>query len=99
VALNLLTFPGYTDCEGEVEALLALIEAEGVAEVQVRTLNIDLEMLRAAVPAPQGRELGIAALLDVLRGAGVRVATHAWQVEPVGTPTAPQMGGPASHSG
>jgi len=72
-----------------VEALLALIQAEGVAEVQVRTLNIDLEMLRAAVPAPQGRELGIAALLDVLRDAGVRVATHAWQVEPVRTNRAP----------
>jgi hypothetical protein len=83
VALNLLTFPGFTDCESEVEALLELIRAEGVHEVQVRTLNIDLEMLRAAVPAPQGRALGIAALLDTLRGAGVRVATHAWQNEPV----------------
>ncbi|MGH2346559.1 MAG: radical SAM protein [Chloroflexota bacterium] len=83
VALNLLTFPGYTDREGELDALLELIRAEGVREVQVRTLNIDLEMLKAAVPAPQGKELGIAALLDALRRAGVRVATHAWQNEPV----------------
>ena len=82
VALNLLTFPGFTDCEGEIEALLELVRSEGVQEVQVRTLNIDLEMLRAAVPAPQGRELGISALLDALRGAGVRVATHAWQKAP-----------------
>jgi hypothetical protein len=83
VAINLLTFPGFTDSESEVEAMLELIRAEGVHEVQVRTLNIDLEMLRAAVPTPQGRQLGIAAMLDALRGAGVRVATHAWQKEPV----------------
>jgi radical SAM family protein len=83
VALNLLTFPGFTDCEGEVEAMIELIRTGGVHEVQVRTLNIDLEMLRAAVAIPQGRELGIAAMLDALRGSGVRVATHAWQTEPV----------------
>ncbi len=78
VALNLLTFPGYTDTEGEVEALLELIAAEGVQEVQVRTLNIDREMLRAAVPEPTGRAMGIERFVQVLRGAGVRVATHAW---------------------
>jgi hypothetical protein len=78
VALNLLTFPGYTDADGEVAALLDLVRAEGVHEVQVRTLNIDLEMLRAEVPPPLGRPLGIARFLDALRASGARVATHAW---------------------
>lgn len=82
VALNLLTFPGYTDAEGEVAALLDLIRAEGVHEVQVRTLNIDREMLRAAVPSPRGRPLGIARFLDLVRASGARVATHAWMHEP-----------------
>ncbi|HWE64171.1 MAG TPA: radical SAM protein [Chloroflexota bacterium] len=78
VALNLLTFPGYTDAEDEVGALLDLIRVEGVAEVQVRTLNIDRELLRVSVPAPRGQELGMARFLETLRATGVRVATHAW---------------------
>jgi hypothetical protein len=86
VALNLLTFPGYTDADGEVMALLDLIRAEGVHEVQVRTLNIDREMLRAAVPPPLGRPLGIARFLDTLRASGVRVATHAWMHDPQPVP-------------
>lgn len=86
VAVNLLTFPGYADAEAEVEALLDLVRLEGVQEVQVRTLNIDREMLRAAVPAPAGRELGIARLLEILRASGVRLATHAWVED---TPNAP----------
>ena len=78
VAINLLTFPGYTDTEEETGALLELVRSEGVHEVQVRTLNIDREMLQAAVPAPRGKEQGIVTLLRLLRVANVRVATHAW---------------------
>ncbi len=86
VALNLLTFPGFTDTEEELDALLGLIASTGVQEVQVRTLNIDREMLRDVVPSPNGRELGIGRLLSRLREAGVRVATHAW-IEPPTTPS------------
>jgi pyruvate-formate lyase-activating enzyme len=82
VALNLLTFPGYTDCDGEVEALLELIATEGVDEVQIRTLNIDREMLLDAVPGPSGPPRGIEALVQALRSSGVRVATHAWTRQP-----------------
>ena len=78
VALNLLTFPGYTDAEGEIAALEALIGEGGVHEVQVRTLNIDREMLLEEAIGPAGAPIGIARLLDRLEGAGVRVATHAW---------------------
>lgn len=78
VAINLLTFPGYTDADGEVAALLEMIQSEGVHEVQVRTLNIDREMLREAVPAPLGGPIGIPRFLRRLGETGVRVATHAW---------------------
>lgn len=43
VALNLLYFPGITDTEGEVEALISLIQTTGVSLVQLRNLNIDPE--------------------------------------------------------
>jgi hypothetical protein len=78
VALNLLTFPGYTDCRGELDGLLELVAVEGVHEVQVRTLNIDREMFRDTMPEAEGPEGGIQSLIAALRGAGVRVATHAW---------------------
>jgi wyosine [tRNA(Phe)-imidazoG37] synthetase (radical SAM superfamily) len=41
VALNLLLFPGVTDREGEVEALISLIRRYKVDQVQTRSLCID----------------------------------------------------------
>lgn len=44
ISLNLLYFPGVTDCQEEVEALISLINAYEVNFVQLRNLNIDPEM-------------------------------------------------------
>lgn len=44
VSLNLLYFPGVTDCEEEVEALIELVNAYKVDFIQLRNLNIDPEM-------------------------------------------------------
>jgi molybdenum cofactor biosynthesis enzyme MoaA len=78
VAINLLVFPGYIDCEGETEALLDLVRRSGANEIQLRTLNIDREMLAESVAAPLGRELGMATFIATLRRElpGVRLATH-----------------------
>ena len=43
VALNLLYFPGVTDTEDEIEALVELIRNTGVSMIQLRNLNIDPE--------------------------------------------------------
>lgn len=43
VALNLLYFPGITDTEAEIEALIELITSTGVSLIQLRNLNIDPE--------------------------------------------------------
>lgn len=43
IALNLLYFPGITDTECEVEALISLIKSTGVSLIQLRNLNIDPE--------------------------------------------------------
>jgi wyosine [tRNA(Phe)-imidazoG37] synthetase (radical SAM superfamily) len=65
VALNLLSFPGVTDQEGEVEALAALIRRHRVDQVQTRSLCIDplqyLEVARGK--AAGGRALGIRQML------------------------------------
>ena len=44
VSLNLLYFPGITDCEEEIEALIELINTCGVNFIQLRNLNIDPEL-------------------------------------------------------
>ncbi len=44
VSLNLLYFPGITDCEEEVEALIELVNTYKVNFIQLRNLNIDPEM-------------------------------------------------------
>src|SRR5919204_403287 len=78
VALNLLVFPGYTDCDGETAALIDLLTRTGAHEVQLRTLNIDREMLAEAVPPPLGPERGIAHFVATMRRRlpHVRLATH-----------------------
>ena len=71
LALNLLTFPGVTDREGEVERLARLVAEVGVDQVQVRSLALDpdvyMEIARCRGGA--GPALGIARALDALRSA------------------------------
>ncbi len=71
VALNLLTFPGVTDREGEARRLCALVGATGVEQVQTRPLAIDpdLYMSLARERGAGGAPLGIPALIRALRRA------------------------------
>jgi len=43
VSLNLLYFPGLSDSEEEIDALVELVTATGVSFIQLRNLNIDPE--------------------------------------------------------
>lgn len=71
VALNLLTFPGVTDRQGEVEALAKLVRRHRVHQVQTRSLCIDpLQYLEVAHNrGAGGSPLGIPRLLEELRKA------------------------------
>jgi wyosine [tRNA(Phe)-imidazoG37] synthetase (radical SAM superfamily) len=71
LALNLLTFPGVTDREGEIAALCELVARVGVDQVQTRPLAIDpdLYMGVARGKGAGGRALGIPALVAALRKA------------------------------
>jgi pyruvate-formate lyase-activating enzyme len=50
-SVNLLCFPGVTDTEEELEALTELIDGTGLHMLQLRNLNIDPDLYRAALPA------------------------------------------------
>lgn len=69
IALNLLSFPGVTDGEEEVEALSALIGEFDVHQVQTRNLALDPDqyMAIAREHAGRGPALGIAAMIKRLR--------------------------------
>ena len=66
-SLNLLVFPGLTDREEEVTALLDLVCGSGINLVQLRNLNIDPDFLLKHLPAGSGKILGIPELVEMLR--------------------------------
>lgn len=70
-ALNLLTFPGVTDQEGEADKLCALVSRARVDQVQARSLAIDPEQYLALAShhAAGGPRIGIAGLLRRLKQA------------------------------
>ncbi|NMC27175.1 MAG: radical SAM protein [Syntrophomonadaceae bacterium] len=66
VSLNLLVFPGFTDREEEIEALLAWVKQKQVDMIQLRNLNIDPDLLFRHVP-DGGTAIGISNFLYVLQ--------------------------------
>jgi pyruvate-formate lyase-activating enzyme len=71
VALNLLTFPGVTDREGEAERLCAVVRDAAVDQVQTRPLAIDPDVYMdvARGRGAGGPAIGIRALVAALRAA------------------------------
>jgi pyruvate-formate lyase-activating enzyme len=71
VALNLLTFPGVTDREGEAERICRLVARTGVDQVQTRPLAVDPDVYVALARGKGGggRAIGIRGLVDALRAA------------------------------
>jgi pyruvate-formate lyase-activating enzyme len=68
VSINLLYFPGVTDCAEEVDALSSLIERTGLAMIQLRNLNIDPEIYRRALPEGVcGPGMGLDVFMRTLR--------------------------------
>jgi pyruvate-formate lyase-activating enzyme len=65
-SINLLTHPGVTDDDREVEAAETFLRDSGVAMIQTRTLNIDPQWYFDAVGRPQ-RPIGMRHALERLR--------------------------------
>jgi len=68
VSINLLTLPGISDEEEEVEAIIRLIDDTGVDLIQMRNLNMDPEWyLREIGYRATGRRLGILQMMAKIR--------------------------------
>ena len=64
-SINLLVFPGFTDREEEVEALIEVIRETNLDLIQMRNLNIDPDLYLKAMGRGEG--MGIAKMIDVLK--------------------------------
>ena len=66
VAINLLSLPGFTDREEEIEALMGFVQKNGVDMIQLRNLNIDPDLLFRVIPSG-GAAVGMVNLLYLLQ--------------------------------
>ena len=108
-SINLLCFPGLTDAEVEVEALLRFLREAQVKLVQLRNLTIDPEVLLPRLPpelrpgSPDlGQALGMKTLIRTLRRELPEVEignfSRAVRRAPVATHVAAADGAPARES-
>lgn len=65
--INFLVFPGVTDREEELEALLDLIRETGLDMIQMRNLSMDPELYLRTVPPARGKCVGIRKVLQTIR--------------------------------
>ncbi|SHH30126.1 Radical SAM superfamily protein [Thermosyntropha lipolytica DSM 11003] len=77
VALNLLVFPGITDREEEIEALLSLVEENGVYMIQMRNLNIDPDYIMGYFPA-RANGIGMVEFINIVKKElpGVKIGSY-----------------------
>ena len=77
-SVNLLTYPGFTDCPSEVDALIDFLRRSEVQVVQMRTLNMDRELLEEEVGYPREAAVGVDALMERIgrEVPGVTLASH-----------------------
>ena len=67
--LNYLVFPGITDQEDEVEALMGLIKRTNLNFVHLKNLNIDPKLYVESMPKTDSHAMGIKNMVDTLKAA------------------------------
>ena len=78
VSLNYLVFPGVTDREEEIEAMIGFISRTGVRLVQMRNLNIDPDYYLNLVPNRNSERFGMLSMMDILKQEcpGLRIGSY-----------------------
>lgn len=66
-SINYLIFPGVTDREEEIEAMIEFVRRTDLKLIQLRNLNIDPESYLSLIPKPQGEMLGMKQMLEIYR--------------------------------
>ncbi|REK71704.1 radical SAM protein [Paenibacillus paeoniae] len=66
-SINYLIFPGVTDREEEIEAMIGFVKRTGLKLIQMRNLNIDPESYLALIPKAQGEIYGMKQMLEIYR--------------------------------
>lgn len=66
-SINYLIFPGVTDREEEIEAMIDFARRTDLKLIQMRNLNIDPESYLELIPEAKGEVLGMSAMLDIFR--------------------------------
>ncbi|NOU63278.1 radical SAM protein [Paenibacillus sp. LMG 31461] len=64
-SINYLVFPGVTDREEEIEAMIEFVRRTGLKLIQMRNLNIDPESYLGIIPKAQGELLGMKQMLEI----------------------------------
>ena len=75
-SINLLTFPGITDDLAEVDAITEMLTESGTELVQLRNLNIDPEQLFAAMEGLEFKPIGIRAMAQRFKAAGLAIGSY-----------------------
>jgi pyruvate-formate lyase-activating enzyme len=65
-SINYLIFPGVTDREEELEAMIEFAKRTKLKLIQLRNLNIDPESYLALIPNAQGELLGMKQAIEIL---------------------------------
>jgi pyruvate-formate lyase-activating enzyme len=66
-SINYLIFPGVTDREEEMEAMIEFCRKTGLKLIQMRNLNIDPETYLNLIPKAKGELYGMKQMIDIFR--------------------------------
>ncbi|MCR8642561.1 radical SAM protein [Paenibacillus sp. N1-5-1-14] len=64
-SINYLIFPGVTDREEEVEAMIEFVRRSGIKLIQMRNLNIDPESYLNLIPKARGEMIGMKQMMEI----------------------------------
>jgi pyruvate-formate lyase-activating enzyme len=67
--VNYLVFPGVSDQEAEIEAMVALVKKTGLNFLHLKNLCIDPELYLAAMPEEKSRGVGVKRMGEMLKSA------------------------------
>jgi len=65
-SINYLVFPGVTDREEEIEAMIGFAKRTGLKLIQLRNLNIDPESYLELIPPARGEIYGMKQMIEIL---------------------------------